>query len=146
TVVATVSAAVAAVVSAIVAASKASESSHCFRSVFSFELPNFLFTLIKFFILLLLLFYQQLLFQLLERLSLKLYAQDIDSILVQILWDLHSELSYFVPFYVVFLTKPRAALNLASYGSSHAFKLTKEDIVLYSAKDREQTSKQERKF
>ncbi|XP_020971302.1 uncharacterized protein LOC107626916 isoform X1 [Arachis ipaensis] len=43
-------------------------------------------------------------------------------------------------------TEPRAALNLASYGSSHAFKLTKEDIVLYSAKDREQTSKQERKF
>ncbi|XP_057728052.1 ribonuclease J-like isoform X3 [Arachis stenosperma] len=30
--------------------------------------------------------------------------------------------------------EPRAALNLASYGSSHAFKLTKEDIVLYSAK------------
>ncbi|XLS54911.1 hypothetical protein HN51_004666 [Arachis hypogaea] len=27
-----------------------------------------------------------------------------------------------------------AALNLASYRSSHAFKLTKEDIVLYSAK------------
>ncbi|PNY09359.1 ribonuclease J, partial [Trifolium pratense] len=31
--------------------------------------------------------------------------------------------------------EPRAALNLASYGSSHAFKLTKEDIVLYSAKE-----------
>lgn len=30
--------------------------------------------------------------------------------------------------------EPRAALNLASYGSSHAFKLTKEDVVLYSAK------------
>ncbi|KAJ1396228.1 Zn-dependent metallo-hydrolase, RNA specificity domain [Sesbania bispinosa] len=30
--------------------------------------------------------------------------------------------------------EPRAALNLASYGSSHAFKLTKDDIVLYSAK------------
>lgn len=30
--------------------------------------------------------------------------------------------------------EPRAALNLASFGSSHAFKLTKEDIVLYSAK------------
>ncbi|XP_014490031.1 uncharacterized protein LOC106752779 isoform X1 [Vigna radiata var. radiata] len=30
--------------------------------------------------------------------------------------------------------EPRAALNLASYGSSHAFKLTKEDLVLYSAK------------
>ncbi|XP_027919725.1 ribonuclease J isoform X3 [Vigna unguiculata] len=30
--------------------------------------------------------------------------------------------------------EPRAALNLASYGSSHSFKLTKEDIVLYSAK------------
>ncbi|KAG2293387.1 hypothetical protein Bca52824_040056 [Brassica carinata] len=30
--------------------------------------------------------------------------------------------------------EPRAALNLASYGSSHAFKLTKEDIILYSAK------------
>ncbi|XLT46461.1 hypothetical protein HN873_039065 [Arachis hypogaea] len=34
-------------------------------------------------------------------------------------------------------TEPRAALNLASYGSSHAFKLTKEDIVLYSAKGEE---------
>ncbi|KHN31905.1 Ribonuclease J [Glycine soja] len=30
--------------------------------------------------------------------------------------------------------EPRAALNLSSYGSSHAFKLTKEDVVLYSAK------------
>ncbi|RDY14092.1 rnj, partial [Mucuna pruriens] len=30
--------------------------------------------------------------------------------------------------------EPRAALNLASYGSSHALKLTKEDVVLYSAK------------
>ncbi|KAK7282026.1 hypothetical protein RIF29_10500 [Crotalaria pallida] len=30
--------------------------------------------------------------------------------------------------------EPRAALNLASYGSSHAFKLTKEDVILYSAK------------
>ncbi|KAM7273680.1 hypothetical protein ACFE04_028344 [Oxalis oulophora] len=30
--------------------------------------------------------------------------------------------------------EPRAALNLASYGSSHAFKLNKEDIILYSAK------------
>ncbi|XP_010519514.1 PREDICTED: uncharacterized protein LOC104798948 isoform X1 [Tarenaya hassleriana] len=30
--------------------------------------------------------------------------------------------------------EPRAALNLASYGSSHSFKLTKEDIILYSAK------------
>ena len=30
--------------------------------------------------------------------------------------------------------EPRAALNLASYGSSHALKLNKEDIVLYSAK------------
>ncbi|RHN63387.1 putative beta-lactamase [Medicago truncatula] len=30
--------------------------------------------------------------------------------------------------------EPRAALNLASYGSSHAFELTKEDTVLYSAK------------
>ncbi|KAK7265572.1 hypothetical protein RJT34_33193 [Clitoria ternatea] len=30
--------------------------------------------------------------------------------------------------------EPRAALNLASYGSSHSFKLTKEDLVLYSAK------------
>ncbi|BAT75980.1 uncharacterized protein HKW66_Vig0030680 [Vigna angularis] len=30
--------------------------------------------------------------------------------------------------------EPRAALNLASYGSSHSIKLTKEDIVLYSAK------------
>ncbi|GMH01159.1 hypothetical protein Nepgr_002998 [Nepenthes gracilis] len=28
----------------------------------------------------------------------------------------------------------RAALNLASYGSSHSLKLTKEDIILYSAK------------
>ncbi|KAL2321700.1 hypothetical protein Fmac_026079 [Flemingia macrophylla] len=31
--------------------------------------------------------------------------------------------------------EPRAALNLASYGSSHSFKLTKEDVVLYSAKE-----------
>lgn len=30
--------------------------------------------------------------------------------------------------------EPRAALNLASYGSSHSLKLNKEDIVLYSAK------------
>ncbi|PSR89546.1 Ribonuclease [Actinidia chinensis var. chinensis] len=30
--------------------------------------------------------------------------------------------------------EPRAALNLASYGSSHSFKLSKEDIILYSAK------------
>ncbi|KAG4943186.1 hypothetical protein JHK82_047360 [Glycine max] len=30
--------------------------------------------------------------------------------------------------------EPRAALNLASFGSSHSFKLTKEDTVLYSAK------------
>ncbi|CAI8609766.1 unnamed protein product [Vicia faba] len=30
--------------------------------------------------------------------------------------------------------EPRAALNLASYGNSHAFKLTKEDVLLYSAK------------
>ncbi|XLR38533.1 hypothetical protein HN51_025691, partial [Arachis hypogaea] len=30
--------------------------------------------------------------------------------------------------------KPHAVLNLASYGSCHAFKLTKEYIVLYSAK------------
>ncbi|XP_038683996.1 ribonuclease J isoform X2 [Tripterygium wilfordii] len=30
--------------------------------------------------------------------------------------------------------EPRAALNLASCGSSHAFKLSKEDVVLYSAK------------
>ncbi|KAI8529198.1 hypothetical protein RHMOL_Rhmol12G0205800 [Rhododendron molle] len=30
--------------------------------------------------------------------------------------------------------EPRAALNLASYGSSHSLKLSKEDIVLYSAK------------
>ncbi|KAJ8748116.1 hypothetical protein K2173_012884 [Erythroxylum novogranatense] len=30
--------------------------------------------------------------------------------------------------------EPRAALNLASYGSSHSFKLTKDDIILYSAK------------
>ncbi|KAJ0105611.1 hypothetical protein Patl1_18296 [Pistacia atlantica] len=30
--------------------------------------------------------------------------------------------------------KPRAALNLASYGGSHSLKLTKEDIILYSAK------------
>ncbi|KAL4321382.1 hypothetical protein AHAS_Ahas14G0104900 [Arachis hypogaea] len=29
--------------------------------------------------------------------------------------------------------EPHVALNLASYRSSHAFKLTKEDIVLYSA-------------
>ncbi|XP_011024044.1 PREDICTED: uncharacterized protein LOC105125338 [Populus euphratica] len=30
--------------------------------------------------------------------------------------------------------EPRAALNLASYGSSHALKLKKEDVILYSAK------------
>ncbi|XP_054806130.1 ribonuclease J isoform X2 [Prosopis cineraria] len=30
--------------------------------------------------------------------------------------------------------EPRAALNLASYGGGHSFKLTKEDIILYSAK------------
>ncbi|GMQ09749.1 hypothetical protein CsSME_00053015 [Camellia sinensis var. sinensis] len=30
--------------------------------------------------------------------------------------------------------EPRAALNLASYGSSHSLKLSKEDIILYSAK------------
>ncbi|CAN4087966.1 unnamed protein product [Withania somnifera] len=30
--------------------------------------------------------------------------------------------------------EPRAALNLASYGSSHSLKLNKEDLVLYSAK------------
>ncbi|CAN0905947.1 Ribonuclease J [Linum grandiflorum] len=30
--------------------------------------------------------------------------------------------------------EPRAALNLASYGTSYAFKLKKEDLILYSAK------------
>ncbi|XP_037447064.1 ribonuclease J-like isoform X1 [Triticum dicoccoides] len=30
--------------------------------------------------------------------------------------------------------EPRAALNLASYGGSHALKLSKEDVLLYSAK------------
>ncbi|XP_021680997.2 ribonuclease J isoform X1 [Hevea brasiliensis] len=30
--------------------------------------------------------------------------------------------------------EPRAALNLASYGSSHSFKLSKDDVILYSAK------------
>ncbi|KAI4343630.1 hypothetical protein L6164_010958 [Bauhinia variegata] len=30
--------------------------------------------------------------------------------------------------------EPRAALNIASYGSSHSFKLTMEDVILYSAK------------
>ncbi|KAG9447156.1 hypothetical protein H6P81_013284 [Aristolochia fimbriata] len=30
--------------------------------------------------------------------------------------------------------EPRAALNLASYGSSHTLKLTKDDVILYSAK------------
>ncbi|KAL7191726.1 hypothetical protein ACSBR2_023750 [Camellia fascicularis] len=30
--------------------------------------------------------------------------------------------------------EPRAALNLASYGSSHSLKLSKEDLILYSAK------------
>lgn len=30
--------------------------------------------------------------------------------------------------------EPRAALNLASFGSSHSLKLSKEDIILYSAK------------
>ncbi|CAH9053153.1 unnamed protein product [Cuscuta europaea] len=30
--------------------------------------------------------------------------------------------------------EPRAALNLASYGSSHLLKLNKEDLILYSAK------------
>ncbi|PSR95932.1 Ribonuclease [Actinidia chinensis var. chinensis] len=32
------------------------------------------------------------------------------------------------------LAEPRAALNLASHGSSHLLKLSKEDIILYSAK------------
>ncbi|XP_019175499.1 PREDICTED: uncharacterized protein LOC109170789 isoform X2 [Ipomoea nil] len=30
--------------------------------------------------------------------------------------------------------EPRAALNLASYGSSHSLKLSKDDLILYSAK------------
>lgn len=30
--------------------------------------------------------------------------------------------------------EPRAALNLASFGSSHSLKLGKDDVVLYSAK------------
>ncbi|OAY80496.1 hypothetical protein ACMD2_13352, partial [Ananas comosus] len=30
--------------------------------------------------------------------------------------------------------EPRAALNLASYGGSHCLKLSKEDVILYSAK------------
>lgn len=30
--------------------------------------------------------------------------------------------------------EPRAALNLASYGGSHSLKLTKDDVILYSAK------------
>lgn len=30
--------------------------------------------------------------------------------------------------------EPRAALNLSSYGSSHSLKLSKDDILLYSAK------------
>jgi mRNA degradation ribonuclease J1/J2 len=30
--------------------------------------------------------------------------------------------------------EPRAALNLASFGGSHALKLSKEDVLLYSAK------------
>lgn len=30
--------------------------------------------------------------------------------------------------------EPRAALNLASFGSSHSFKLGKDDVILYSAK------------
>ncbi|KAK8939095.1 hypothetical protein KSP39_PZI011248 [Platanthera zijinensis] len=30
--------------------------------------------------------------------------------------------------------EPRAALNLASFGGSHSLKLTKEDVILYSAK------------
>lgn len=30
--------------------------------------------------------------------------------------------------------EPRAALNLASYGSSHSLKLSKDDVILYSAK------------
>ncbi|XP_065630330.1 ribonuclease J isoform X3 [Quercus suber] len=30
--------------------------------------------------------------------------------------------------------EPRAALNLASYGGSHSLKLSKEDVILYSAK------------
>ncbi|XP_021775918.1 uncharacterized protein LOC110739752 isoform X1 [Chenopodium quinoa] len=30
--------------------------------------------------------------------------------------------------------EPRAALNLASFGSSHSLKLSKEDVILYSAK------------
>ncbi|XP_060172204.1 ribonuclease J-like isoform X2 [Lycium barbarum] len=39
--------------------------------------------------------------------------------------------------------EPRAALNLASYGSSHSLKLNKEDLVLYSPKNQYQHSKAE---
>ena len=35
---------------------------------------------------------------------------------------------------LLYQAEPRAALNLASHGSSHLFKLSKEDIILYSAK------------
>lgn len=35
---------------------------------------------------------------------------------------------------LVYQAEPRAALNLASYGSSHSLKLSKEDVILYSAK------------
>lgn len=34
----------------------------------------------------------------------------------------------------MYQAEPRAALNLASYGSSHSLKLNKEDLILYSAK------------
>lgn len=36
--------------------------------------------------------------------------------------------------YIICQAEPRAALNLASYGGSHSLKLSKEDVILYSAK------------
>ena len=36
--------------------------------------------------------------------------------------------------YIICKAEPQTALNLASYGGSHSLKLSKEDVILYSAK------------
>ena len=36
--------------------------------------------------------------------------------------------------FIICQAEPRAALNLASFGGSHSLKLSKEDVILYSAK------------
>ncbi|KAH1253517.1 Ribonuclease J [Glycine max] len=55
------------------------------------------------------------------------------------LGDGHSDFDAYAPKDLLIVTtgsqaEPRAAFNLAYFGSSHSFKLTKEDIVLYLAK------------